>query len=541
LLLGRRFSELLAQISSPDLRGQLLAEVVGVLDAGSDASTVGAAVSRQDKTGDKQSPPQSLLDRQLSIRATGDYSWGLLDAKQRRDFLVRDTRLLRGGGTPDAGAAQLAALKRLRGELQSLYGELKVALRDDDLDWLLPLSENLASLLEITGDFETMRERYAAMLGAAGRIGSGELELHARLGLAVAHSRLGNNGEAQAEAETAVRLAANQQNDALKAAALHLSGSARAMQGDYAGAREQMDGALALRRKLGDTHGLIATMSNLAFVEQYSGNAAAARNLLLAGLETCRSLGELRGEAMFLQNLAASYYNAGENAAAAEAYEQAVAIQRLTGDRRGEGAALSGCGFARYSEGAFADARELHEQALAISREVGDRYIEYISLIVLGNLDFVAGEYAPAAELYQSALVLCREMANRQGEARSLCGMANAAQRSGDHAASARQLAEALRLFIEIADTPGLIDSLNYAAAILSAQPDASLLDFAALALRKSKHHATLLGHSFDPVDLLIQSDAAARTSGARDVAADQPMGLLPLATKLRGILEGLA
>lgn len=508
LLLSGRYQELLARMRSPAARGQLLAEVVGA-----------------------QGPPGATADavlevRQLNTLAAGDWSWGLLTPQQRRQFLVRDAKLLIGAGKPDAGAAQLAALARLKGELGNLYGSLDLALREGDLAWLLPLAEHLADLLEITGEFASMQERYNALLHAAQLLDSPPLELHARLGLCLALNRLGLFVEAQAQASSALLLAKALQDTRLQAAALHLGGSAKAMAGDYGAARTLLAQALELRRNLGEQHGVIATMSNLAYVEQCQGRGAESRALLAEALEVCRELGDRRGEAMFLQNLGSLAYGAGEYDGANELARQALEIYRELDDRRGIAAAQSALGFAEYGAGNFTKAREPLLQALAACRELGDRNSESLSLIVLGNLACLAGDATLAREHFEQALAVCRESGDRQGEARARCGLAYVAQRQGSMAQAGGLLAQALEIFIEIGEQPGIADCLVYAAGLLAAITPAAYpaLAAAALALYGARQHATALQHQFDPLDLRIV-DEAQRLLDSAVVS-----GVLPLA-----------
>jgi hypothetical protein len=537
LLLSGRYQELLARMRNPAARGQLLAEVVGA-------------------QGPPGAPADAVLElRQLNMLAAGDWSWGLLTAQQRRQFLVRDAALLRGSGTPDAGAAQIAALTRLKGELGNLYDSLDLALQEGDLGWLMPLAEHLADLLEITGEFASMQERYTALLQAARKLDCPPLELHARLGLSLALSRLGLFVEAQAQANPAALLAQALGDAKLRAAALHLDGSAKAMAGDYAAARTLLSQALDLRRELGERHGVIATMSNLAYVEQCQGRGTESRALLNEALEVCRELGDRRGEAMFLQNLGSLAYGAGEYGSAHELAGQALSIYRELDERRGIAAALCALGFAQYGAGSFAAAREQLLQALAACRELGDRNGESLALIVLGNLACLVGDDAQAREYFAQALELCRESGDRQGEARAQCGLAHVAQRQGLVAESAGLLAQALAVFMETGEQPGIADCLVYAAGLLAglAPPSHPALAAAALALGGARFHAAALQHHFDPLDqricdeaLHLIDDAAASgalpaTEAAQLAAQSESMSLEEHAASVLQALEQLA
>src|SRR5436190_821299 len=109
--------------------------------------------------------------------------------------------------------------------LAGRYHELLARMREPAVRGLLvreAAAEHLSPLLEIGSAFHDMRERYGALLAAAQRIGSAQLELHARLGLAQALLRLGEYAEAEAEAQAAEALAQALSAPLLQAAAVHL-------------------------------------------------------------------------------------------------------------------------------------------------------------------------------------------------------------------------------------------------------------------------------------------------------------------------------
>lgn len=493
LLLSGRFSELLELLDNPGQRSRLLAEAAG---------RVGQA-------------PPALQQRQLNAFAAGDWSWGLLSASQRRGYLARDARLLSGAGRADGGAAQAAALKRLRGELGNLYSELDLALRDGDLSWLLPLAEHLGSLLEISGGAAALRERYSALLAAGERLGSAELTLHARLGLASAQMNGGSFAEAAAEATRAARLARKLRQRRLLAAALHLEGSALAMQGEHSAARERLTAALELRRGQRDQRAAVATLGNLAYVEQCQGNPAAAQSCLHEALSGCRALGDRRGEAMLLQNLAVLAYSEGRLQNCQDLAGQAREHFNALADRPGLAGALSSLGYSAYGQGDYSAAQQYQEQALGLACELGDAYREVAARLALGALHALLGGAALARAQFEQAQALCRAGGDAIGEARALCGLANLPA-PGGAVKAAGQLRQAARVFAESGDAAGGVDCLLYGAALLAVTVGESAgemqtrqrLEQAARLLAAAEQQAAALRHAFDPLDLRLLSGA---------------------------------
>jgi hypothetical protein len=536
LLLSGRFAELLELLDHPSQRSRLLAEAAG---------RVGTA-------------PPVLQQRQLNAFAAGDWSWGLLSAAQRRGYLARDARLLSGAGHADSGAAQAAALKRLREELGHLYGELDLALRTGDLAWLLPLAEHLVDLLEISGGAAALRERYSALLAAGQRLGSTELTLHARLGLATAHMNSGSFAEAALEAQRAARLARRLRQRKLLAAALHLEGSALAMQGEHSKARERLTAALELRRRLREPRAAIATLGSLAYVEQCQGATAAAQGYLEEALSGCRALGDRRGEAMLLQNLAVLAYSEGRLAACQTLAGQALAHFTALADRPGRAGALSSLGYSAYGQADFAAAQQYQEQALELSRELGDSYRESAARLALGALTALQEQTAASRLQFERALELCRAGGDSAGVARALCGLANLAP-ADEAAKAASRLAEAAGIFSVSGDAGGCVDSLLYAGALLARSATGSAaalqqLEPAALLLAGAQQQATALRHGFDPLDLRLLGSAqqclasaqatamlsAARQASLAEAAAslDLEQLMLELDSALTGVLQ---
>lgn len=396
LLLAGRYHELVACMRAPTARNLLLQQA---------AAHVGPPPGMAEVSGE-----ESLAARQLNFRATGDWSWGLLTAKQRREFLVRDASLLIGSGKPDRGKAQLAAVKKLVAEMGQIFSEFDKALQDDDLDWLVPLAEHLRLLMEIVSKFTEMRERYGLLLDAAQRLSSPRLELLAQLGLCVAHARLGDYSAAGLAGHQARELAIKLSNRHGEALALGKLGIVEFMQGNYSPARQYLAASLAIQHELGDRHGEAGTINNLALVESEQGNYAVARELYTKALVLNRELGNRVFEAKNSANLGRLEYFQGNYPAARELYSQALAIWCEMGNRQSEANALTQLGSVESAQGNHQAALELHTQALAINREVGDRRSAAITLDKLGTIEMQLGRLGAARELLAQALAILWEL-----------------------------------------------------------------------------------------------------------------------------------
>lgn len=504
LLLAGRFKELVELLDQPAAREQLLAQ-----------ATAGAGLAA----------PQALAQRQLSLLASGDWSWGLLSPAQRQGFLVREARLLGGGGQADGGAAQARALRKLRAELGNLYGELELALQKGDLEWLSLLAEHLVDLLAISGGSANMVQRYEALLAAGLRLGSPELELHARLGLCSALTSSGSFEAAVAEGGRAATLARRLRRRRLYAAALHLRGSALAMAGQLCEAQSELEAALAQRRGLRDRRAERSTLANLAYVEQARGQAAQAEGRLREALALSRELGDQRGAAMLLQNLAILAQHAGRNDEVAVLAAEALAVFRALDDRPGAAGALINLGYAALSQAEPVKARRYLEEALRLSCDLGDAFRECAARLALGALEGLQGQIEPARGHFEAALTLCRTGGDRAGQARALCGLANLSTQPSE---AASWLLEALSLFRQAEDQQGCVDLLLYGGALLMRQATDGTSGplsqpAAARLLDAAEHEAAQIGHAFDPFDLKLLATARELCAAAPAAPAARP------------------
>lgn len=407
-------------------------------------------------------------------------------------LLAKEGPRLRGDGTDDG---QMDALRRLKLEMQNILQAFDTALQSDALDWLLPLAEHLWRYFEMTSRLMELRERYGLLLEASQRLGSLELELHARLRLSIAAERTGSFAEAEQQASAAEALAVSLNLPKFQAAALQLAGQTHWQRGTYAeahrllseaaqifasvgdrygeagalhllalvdqsqcsyiSARERYGRALAIRRELGDRHGAAGTLNNLGMVERNQGNYSAASELYLQALEINRATGNRLWEANNLNNLANMEYDLGQHGSAAEMLIQARTIYRELGNRHGEAYASHGLGTIEYDLGNYSTAHEQYMHALEIERVLGDRRGEALSLNGLGNVAISQGHASAALDLDSQALAIYRELGNRQGEAHVLRSLGAVQACQANYDAARELLSQSLALARELGDRKG--------------------------------------------------------------------------------------
>jgi tetratricopeptide (TPR) repeat protein len=218
---------------------------------------------------------ESLFEQ--AVRAHAAYYAGLAQRSGPR---------LNGGGRPDGGAAQLAALRSWRLELANILEALDSVVRRGKIAWLLPIARFLQMYLQQVSDYYTLRDCYSLLLDLAQAAGHDGLLTLARIGLGRAQWRLGN----------------------------------------YSASRELTEQALALSRELGDRHGEADCLSSLGNVESYLGDFSAARSLFIQALALSRELGDRHGEAGCLNSLGSVEVYQSNHSSARELLEQSLRV-----------------------------------------------------------------------------------------------------------------------------------------------------------------------------------------------------------------------
>jgi tetratricopeptide (TPR) repeat protein/DNA-directed RNA polymerase specialized sigma24 family protein len=350
LLKGKYFAELVQRLDSPSARNMFLREAVAAL---------GPA--------EQLTAEQLLADRQSAIRADGDWSWGLLSARDRRELLTRNARLLRGAGYPDEGKAQKAALKELVANLRHIFKDLDQALLEDDLDWLLPISESLSAVLGTIGEFKEMQQRYRLLLETAQRLGSPRLEMLAQLP----------------------------------------HGYAIWTQGDIAGARESLKRTAALARVLNEPRQEAKAEYFLGGVEWAADNCPLAQEHHERCLSICRARGYRRLEARAIGGMAKIHYSLCEYDISEQLQRQALKIMREVGDCREEARCLVNIAVTQLMKGDLEECVRLLHTALEINSEIGDRDLEITALYNLAICHDGMGDFVNSAAVYGQCLTPC--------------------------------------------------------------------------------------------------------------------------------------
>jgi predicted ATPase/DNA-binding SARP family transcriptional activator len=376
--------------------------------------------------------PRDVPERQQTLTATISWSYELLEDKERR--LFEDLAIFSGGwdeeaaaAVCDAGADELAALVSRslvglhdgRWTMLATIREFAVArLRETPraadvarhhAAHFLAFAEHADSALE-SGDetaawldrLEREHDNLRAALDYAAAVHDGELGLrlavtlgrfwewrsHLREGLDRFDRALEHAGSA------AVRL---------RARALMRSGVFLHLLGEFAGAGERLEEALALARSSGDETMEANTLRNLGSLAKDKGDHARAQTLHEEARAISARSGDRLGVQSSLVNLADAALSQRDYGRAETLAQEAVRLARELGHEVRELAALLNLGLASLHRGRDEEARATFREA--VQRSLALRWPEclVVALEGLAALDGEHGDACRAARLMGAA------------------------------------------------------------------------------------------------------------------------------------------
>ncbi|HEX8739673.1 MAG TPA: tetratricopeptide repeat protein, partial [Casimicrobiaceae bacterium] len=217
--------------------------------------------------------------------------------------------------------------------------------------------------------------------------------------------RQGYITEGRASVRAALALPEVKASDVAHAHALYVGAGLAESQGDLAEASRMLEDCLALRRGIGKTVDIAATLSTLAQVRLRSGDAGGALANETEALALFRDIGNRVGEAIGLQHL-------GE-------------IHVWTGDA--------------------AAAKTYLDECIVIAHDIGNLEVESECAVDLGEVALEGGDPKTALDRFSSALEIARAAGDKRGEAAALWRMGRASVAAGDLSTARTRLAGALR------------------------------------------------------------------------------------------------
>jgi len=223
------------------------------------------------------------------------------------------------------------------------------------------------------------------------------------------HETLGNNSQALAYYEQAVRVAEEARDDEMLAGALVSRGYVLGLQGEYALGLADLRRAQGLYEALGMRHHAITAMNGIAILYNRMGDYAQARDIYLSALQAQRAASMLREQAVTLHNLGRAHEYLQEWSEARRAFTESLAVNREIRYARGQAYALRGLAAVDNGAGNWRAALETLKQAAALQAETPDARLgaqidlaRGVALHGLGRLDESAAALRAAIEVFRN-------------------------------------------------------------------------------------------------------------------------------------------
>ncbi len=426
--------------------------------------------------------PIDLPERQRTLRATIEWSYGLLNDRQRA--LHEALAVFAGGCTLADARAIASSTSRLLPDLESLvaWSLLRSDVTDGDvrLSMLETVREHAIDRLGEKGGLEDLRRRHAERFLGLAATAETELagpdqaawldrlereldNIRATLDWCLASGRvedglramsaLGRFWRAHGHASEARRwlsmglALADGVSAHFRADALWTAARQAAAQSDWSAAEPLLREALPLFRNADRGREVAFTLSELAFVALRRGDPEQAATLCEEALAVARDLGDGRAISGALQALGEVQSTQGEHERALTHFDEAVALRRALGDPLLVTDAVHNLGWAAFLAGDVDRSRKAFEESLALARRFGEALHPAEALRMLGELDLLAGDADGAERRIRESLALYTEFEADLDRAACLVALGGVAASRGLYEEAARLFgaAEALR------------------------------------------------------------------------------------------------
>ncbi len=202
------------------------------------------------------------------------------------------------------------------------------------------------------------------------------------------------------------------------------------------------------------------SQTSVGSLELIFGNYQQARALEEEGLVVLRRLGDRMGIATTLNSLGGVAYYLADYEEALERYEECAATFREIGDVPNLANVLNNLGMIVRIRGDRDRAQALYEEALALGRRLGFRQAVARSLMSMGVLATERREMSVAVGLFEEAVELFGELGDRRMTASARNSLGDALRFVGDLKRAGEQLRAALGAHFEIGDQPNAVFSL---------------------------------------------------------------------------------
>ena len=216
-------------------------------------------------------------------------------------------------------------------------------------------------------------------------------------------------------------------------------------QGDYAGAKEQFDSALADFRKIGARKSARAALERIGNVFYSQGQLRQAQEYYEQVLRFDQEINDRFGLASDYGNLANTLDGLGELTQAMAMQKKALLTFNDVGNKRGASDTLNNTGNVWVEMGELGEAKKDFEQSAAMMREISYRHGQPLPISGMGDTLFAQGDLAGARKQYEDAIAIAKEINDADITAQDIASLASidlAEKKYRDGEMHARQSAE---------------------------------------------------------------------------------------------------
>ncbi len=262
---------------------------------------------------------------------------------------------------------------------------------------------------------------------------------------------LGQPQAALTALESALAVAGEEADPAMRGRITHILGYVYFHLGDYARSLSYQREAQACHQAVGDHNRMAWDGLDIGALHLELGHFAEAQEHLIEHLALARRIGARPAEAYGLTLLGCWELHRGNYTAATDRFQQALSIQQELRSAHGSVAAGLGMGLALYHLGNLNEARRRLERAVELARSIAHRRRLVEALVGLSLVE-IADEHTLAAQQYLiEAVVLARDSQCWENLAAGLAALARAKRQEGDPVSALDHAREAVRIAQESA------------------------------------------------------------------------------------------
>jgi tetratricopeptide (TPR) repeat protein len=425
--------------------------------------------------------PIDLPERQRTLRATIEWSYGLLSERQRA--LHGALAVFAGGCTLDDARAIVRSGTGFLADLEALVGWslLRSDVSDGDvrLSMLETVREDIVARLVLEGQLAELRQRHAERFLELAQAAEKELQgpgqaewlkrvereadnIRAALDWCLSSGRvedalramssLGRFWRAHGHVAEARRwlsralAQADGVSPGVLANALWWSARQAAAQDDLKAEIPLLEEALALFRELDRPGETAFVLGELGWIALQQGEPERAEDLCEEALAVAQATGDAGTISGQLNYLADIYSARGDHLRALSAHEAALALRRTLDDPMLVTNSTYNLGIAAFENGEIARARNAFEETYTLARDLGDIIHTAAADFMLAELDLHTGDPDSAERRILGCLAVYTELENDRSRAECLVVLGGVAFARGCFEEAARLFGAAVGL-----------------------------------------------------------------------------------------------